>query len=103
MEFAGYDPMVYDKRIRQLKEGADEYLLEPLTVNGYEEWAGFRPMSYDDLPVIGRSGRYSNLIIAAGHGTTGMSMAPGTGKLVAGIIVGKKPFMDVSAFSADRF
>lgn len=103
MEFCGLNSISYAHRIRQIHEGANEYLSKPLAINGAEEWSGFRPMSYDDLPVIGRSARYPNLILAAGHGTTGLSMAPSTGKLVSEIIAGKKPFMDISAYSSDRF
>jgi len=103
MEFSGFDATVYEKRIRQIKNGANEYLAEPISMNGSEEWAGFRPACYDDLPIIGRPSRFANLVMAAGHGTTGISMAPGTGKLVAEIITEKEPLMDVSAFSPDRF
>lgn len=103
MEFSGYNEKVFNKSIRQIKEGANEYLSEPLTVNGGEEWAGFRPACYDDLPIIGRPSQFENLIIAAGHGSTGLSMAPGTGKLVAELIAGKKPHMNFSVFSVDRF
>ena len=103
MEFSGYDSTIYDKRIRQIRDGANEYLSEPLLLNHSEEWAGFRPMCADDIPKIGRSALYQNLVLATGHGTTGLSMAPGTGKLVAEIITDKKPFMDGKAFLPDRF
>jgi len=103
MEFSGYDLTVYDKRIQQIRAGGNDYLSEPLVIRDGEEWAGFRPTSYDDLPVIGRPYPFANLVVAAGHGTTGLSMAPGTGKLVAEIITETKPFMDISAFSPDRF
>ena len=103
MEFSGLNPSVVAKRILQIKEGANQYLSESLADNYIEEWAGFRPMCYDDLPVIGRPDRYRNLVVAAGHGTTGLSMAPGTGKLVADIIQKKEPSMDVHLFSPNRF
>jgi len=44
-----------------------------------------------------------NLMIATGHGTTGMSMAPGTGKLVAEMITGQYPHIDPAPYRITRF
>ena len=103
MEFSGFNSKVHPNRILQIRSDAEEYLSEPLEGAAIEEWTGFRPMCYDDLPIIGRSAFINNLVIATGHGSTGLSMAPGTGKLVAEIIAEKKPFMDASPFRVDRF
>ncbi|MBX2929498.1 MAG: FAD-dependent oxidoreductase [Saprospiraceae bacterium] len=52
-------------------------------------WFGFRPCTASGLPVIGRSHRHANVIIAAGHGMMGLSLAPATGKLVEELVSGK--------------
>ncbi|NIO63409.1 MAG: FAD-dependent oxidoreductase, partial [Gammaproteobacteria bacterium] len=64
---------------------------------------GMRPMVYDDLPIIGRGPNQRNLVIAAGHGMSGISMATGTGKLVSEIISGCEPHIDPTAFDVNRF
>jgi len=103
MEFSGFNSKVLPGRIRQIRSVAQEYLSEPLGDLEIEQWAGFRPMCYDDLPIIGRPAKYQNMLLATGHGSTGLSMAPGTGKLIAEILEGRKTYMDVSPFRADRF
>ncbi len=83
MEFAGYDESIRPERLQLLKDGATGYLREPYCEPVLEEWFGWRPMTYDSLPIIDRSPKYENVMIAAGHNMLGLSMAPATGKLVA--------------------
>ena len=54
-------------------------------------------------PVIGPSPRHENLWLAFGHGHTGMVAGPMTGRIVAGMITGAMPNIDVTPFGADRF
>jgi len=68
-----------------------------------EEWYGWRPMTYDSLPIIDFSPAYSNVIIAAGHNMLGLSMAPATGKLVAEMAGGNSPHIDPGPYKAGRF
>ncbi len=103
MEFSGLNFGIQAKRMRQLKTVAAEYLSRPMEEFVLEEWVGLRPMIYDDIPVIARSHLQRNLVLATGHGTTGMSMAPGTGKLVAEIITGRHPHIDPSPYTLNRF
>ncbi len=103
MEFSGYDDTIRPDRLRLLREGARPYLREPDCEPVLEEWYGWRPMTYDSLPIIDRSARYSNVVIAAGHNMLGLSMAPATGKLVAEMVTGQTPHIDPSPYRADRF
>ena len=103
MEFSGFDTQLSAHRLRNLKTAAREYLKAPLGQAGVEEWAGLRPMTYDDLPVIDRTGRFQNLFLATGHGMLGVTTAPATGKLVAELICGQPPHIDPSPFSVGRF
>ena len=88
MEFAGYDESIRPERLQLLKDGATGYLREPYCEPVLEEWFGWRPMTYDSLPIIDRSPKYENVMIAAGHNMLGLSMAPATGKLVAELVGG---------------
>jgi D-amino-acid dehydrogenase len=103
MEFSGFDTQLSAHRLRNLKTAAREYLKAPLGQAGVEEWAGLRPMTYDDLPVIDRADRFQNLFLATGHGMLGVTTAPATGKLVAELICGQPPHIDPSPFSVGRF
>jgi D-amino-acid dehydrogenase len=103
MEFSGFNSTIVAQRLRNLKNVAREYLQDPVGEPVLEEGVGMRPMTYDDLPVIDTLPRYRNLVLATGHGTTGISMAPSTGKLVAEIIVGRTPHLDPNPFSIKRF
>jgi len=60
-------------------------------------------MTYDGLPIIDRSPKYENVVIAAGHNMLGLSMAPATGKLVAELVEGASPHIDPAPYRAGRF
>lgn len=103
MEFAGYDESLDPARLRLLRDGAAAYLREPWCEPVQEEWWGWRPMVYDGKPVIDRSPVLGNVLIAAGHGMLGLSMATGTGKLVAELLGGEIPHVDPGHYSLKRF
>lgn len=103
MEFAGYDSSIRPERIRLLKDGAKDYLCEPYCEPLIEEWYGWRPMTYDSLPIIDFSPTYRNVIIAAGHNMLGLTMAPATGKLVAEMAGGSARHIDPAPYRAGRF
>jgi D-amino-acid dehydrogenase len=103
MEFCGFSSSLNAERLGALQRAAREYLVEPLGRPVQEEWSGLRPMTYDDLPVIGRAPRLSNLILATGHGMLGVTTAPATGKLVAEIVCGAPPHIDPAPFDPARF
>jgi D-amino-acid dehydrogenase len=66
-------------------------------------WTGWRPMTPDGLPVIGPSPALANVLIAAGHNMLGLSMAPATGRLVAELLTGWPPHIDLKPYAASRF
>jgi D-amino-acid dehydrogenase len=103
MEFAGYDTSLNRHRLELLKEAARRYLHEPFGEPVEEEWYGWRPMTYDGKPIIDRSPTLANVLIAAGHNMLGLSMAPGTGRLVAELLEGQKPHVDPTPYSVKRF
>jgi D-amino-acid dehydrogenase len=103
MEFAGYDATLNRRRLDILRRAARVYLHEPEAEPVHEEWWGWRPMVVDGKPIIGRVPRFENLIVAAGHGMLGLSMATGTGKLVSELLTGRAPHVDPHPYSAMRF
>ena len=65
-------------------------------------WAGLRPGSVDTRPYIGPAPGYDNLIVAAGHKRAGLQLSTGTAEVVADIILGRPPRLDLSAFEIGR-
>jgi D-amino-acid dehydrogenase len=78
-------------------------LLPGLSASKVDRWMGHRPSLPDSLPVIGRSQRAANAFLAFGHGHVGLTAAAPTGEIVADLVQGRTPFMDVRPFSAARF
>jgi D-amino-acid dehydrogenase len=102
MEFAGYDTCLNADRLRLLRESADLYLREPSSGTTLEEWWGWRPMTPDGLPLIGRLPAFDNVFLAAGHGMLGVSMAPATGKLIAELLTGQPSHIDPAPYAVSR-
>ena len=103
MEFSGYDDSLNRTRLRALERGAAEYLHEPVGPAMREQWCGWRPMVVDDVPLLGRSPRHSNLWLATGHGMMGMGMSAGTGRVVADLMLGRAPPIDPAPYAPSRF
>lgn len=103
MEFTGYDSSIPPRRIEQLRESAEHYLVAPHTDGEQQTWFGWRPMTWDSLPIIGRVPNLENACVATGHNMLGLSLATGTGKLIAEILRGQTCHIDISGFSPVRF
>ena len=73
-----------------------------LTYDSAEEWLGFRPSTPDSLPLVGEFGQ-TGIHAAFGHQHIGLTAGPKTGRLVADLISGKRPNMDLSPYDANRF
>jgi len=103
MEFAGYDTSLRQSRLDLLRAGASHYLQEPIAEPILESWYGWRPMTYDSIPIIGPSPALPNIYLAVGHNMLGLSMAPATGKLIAELLNEQKPHIDPAPYSPARF
>jgi len=64
---------------------------------------GFRPSMPDSLPVIGASRRSPDVLYAFGHGHLGLTQSAATGRLVAELVTGAIPSIDLKPFSPQRF
>lgn len=104
MEFAGYNQALNPVRLGALERAANQYLTGPIEVGDEPlQWTGWRPMSPDELPMIGFLPRYQNALIASGHGMLGLSMGPSTGLLIAELLTEKTPHIDPEYYSIQRF
>jgi D-amino-acid dehydrogenase len=105
MEISGLNSNVLIKRAEAIFKAAKSYFPNlPVSFPSKDKiWFGWRPLSPDGLPYIGRHSSYDNLIIAGGHAMLGISMAAATGKIVEEIASGKQTSMDIGAFAVERF
>ena len=100
-EFAGYDTSLNDVRCQALLKRTAELFPTVGRPANVEFWAGLRPATPSNVPLIGAT-RLSHLYVNAGHGTLGWTMACGTGKLLADIVAGRAPEIDPAPYSALR-
>ncbi|MDJ0749350.1 MAG: FAD-dependent oxidoreductase [Woeseiaceae bacterium] len=103
MEFAGFDTSIPDFRIQQLQDSARPYLRDPVGPEIVETWYGWRPMTWDSLPVVGRVPGFDNALLATGHNMLGLSLAPVTGKLIADLVAERPTDLPLEAVSPTRF
>lgn len=66
-------------------------------------WAGLRPGSPDELPLIGAVPGFSNLFIGAGHFRSGLQMSPGTATILADLLLDAAPAISLQGLTPDRF
>jgi D-amino-acid dehydrogenase len=64
---------------------------------------GLRPASADGLPVLGPLPGVANVLLATGHGPSGLQLGPYSGRLIAQCITEGAPAIDISAFGLERF
>ncbi len=71
-------------------------------VSRSEFWCGLRPMTPDGTPIVGGTA-IDNLFLSTGHGTLGWTMATGTGRVMADLISGRTPQIDMQGLTIDRY
>ena len=105
MEISGIGSPTLMKRAEAIFKAAHTYYPGlNLRFPGEEKiWHGYRPLSPDGLPYIGRHSRFNNLIIAGGHAMIGISLAAGTGKLVEELLSHKPTTIDMEGFDVERY
>ena len=77
--------------------------LPGLCTEGGTQWMGFRPSLPDSLPVIGPARASPRVLYAFGHGHLGLTQSAATGLLVAALVAGHAPPLDLAPFAAQRF
>ena len=102
IEDVGYDKTVEAETIQTLHRAAAQLVPELASAPVTESWAGLRPGSPDDLPLLGAT-ETPGIFIASGHFRNGILLAPVTARIMADLVTGKPAPMDISAFSPLRF
>lgn len=100
MEFTGPNATFDERRVDAVVRSLRRFL-DLDWEHRIETWSGARPMSPDGLPLIGRPKRWTNLVVAGGHGMWGLTLGPSTGHAVADLVVDDAP--NVSHFDPSRF
>lgn len=105
MEITGVDHSVNMNRVKGIVDSIPRFYPDmKVGIPGKENvWHGLRPCSPDGLPYIGRSERFKNVIIATGHSMMGMSLGPGTGKLVCEIASKAETSIPIQPFDPGRY
>lgn len=99
LENAGFNKSTDQETFRYLEEAAAS-LLPALRGNPpVQHWAGLRPGSPDNIPVIDRHPAWDNVYINAGHYRYGVTMAPAAAELLADLMEGKPPALDPTPYS----
>lgn len=102
VELGGLDlPPNYARADAMLKKAAE--FLPGLDISGGTQWMGFRPSLPDTLPAIGPLPGRPDVICAFGHGHLGLTQSTGTATLVADLLTGQAPAIDLAPFSPGRF
>nr|WP_202557213.1 D-amino acid dehydrogenase [Bradyrhizobium japonicum] len=101
-EISGYSSQLYDARRATLDHSLTDLFPRGGDLSKATFWSGLRPMTPDGPPVIGPT-QYGNLHLNTGHGTLGWTMSCGSGRVLADMLSGKKPEVDVSALTVDRY
>jgi D-amino-acid dehydrogenase len=95
----GTDPVRTNALIRAAAQALGSFRDRPAITT----WRGLRPATPDGLPMLGRSSTVDNLIIATGHGMTGIVLAPITAKIVTALWAGSPTGYDLNLTRPDRF
>lgn len=105
MELAGIDETINPRRIKGIVRAVPDYFpaFKESDFAEIQPWRGLRPCSPDGLPYIGRTRRWKNLTIAAGHAMMGLSLAPATGQIIASTLSGEPSPIPLALFNPDRF
>jgi D-amino-acid dehydrogenase len=101
-ELAGYDLALRPARLRALAFVIRDLFPQAADVGGAEYWTGLRPMTPDNAPVIGAT-PYPNLFLNTGHGTLGWTMSNGSARVLADLLSGRKPEIDLDGLTLARY
>lgn len=101
-EFAGLDRPPNMRRAHVLLKHAQR-MFPDLKTDAMTEWMGQRPSTPDYVPVIGAATRCRNAFYAFGHGHLGLVGGAPSGRIIADLVAGRTPAIDVTPYRPDRF
>ena len=101
-ELTGYDLSLRPSRCDTIKHVLHDLFPDAGDLSRAEYWCGLRPMTPDNPPILGTT-IYKNLFLNTGHGTLGWTMACGSGKIIADLVSGHQPEIDMDGLTLARF
>ncbi|AOY01135.1 D-amino acid dehydrogenase [Jeongeupia sp. USM3] len=101
-EVAGFDLRIRPERIAVLKRVTTELFPDAGDLSEVEAWTGLRPMTPDGTPLVGASG-VPGLWLNTGHGTLGWTMACGSARLLADLMLGRPAALPAADYSPARY
>ena len=102
VELAGLDAAPDFRRARVLVRHAQR-AVPGLEVKDASEWMGHRPALPDTIPIISPSSKMQGVWYATGHGHLGLTYSATTARLIADMVTGAKPAVDMTPFRIDRY
>jgi glycine oxidase len=103
LEDAGFDLTVHALDILTLNAQAIKLLPALAEAEFLESWSGLRPATQDGLPILGPAPRQPRYLLATGHFRNGILLAPATAHVVAQLLTGESPTLDLTPFTPSRF
>ena len=101
-ELTGWDTALDPVRVEPLISNAKSLFPAASNYTDVKPWCGLRPATPDSVPILGRTS-IGNLFLNTGHGTLGWTMATGSARIIADLISGRSPEIDISGLGLDRF
>lgn len=101
-EISGYDRSLHPARRATLEHSVGDLFPKGGALENATFWSGLRPMTPDGPPIIGATS-IGGLFLNTGHGTLGWTMSCGSGRVLADVISGKTPDIDISALGLGRY
>lgn len=101
-EDAGFDTRATPRGVRDLLDEALRLCPVLATAEVESAWAGLRPGSLDSRPYIGSVPGYANAFAATGHKRAGLQLSTATAEVVADLVIGRPPRVDLAPFRLDR-
>jgi glycine oxidase len=98
LEDAGFDKSTDDATRQRLRLEAAELLPALAAVQPVRHWAGLRPGSPDNIPVIDRHADFDNVFVNTGHYRYGVTMAPAAAELLVSLMEGTPPALDPAPY-----
>lgn len=98
LEDTGFDKAIDDATCRRLHEEAAALLPQLAGRQPVQRWAGLRPGSPDNVPVIDRHPDFDNVFVNTGHFRYGVTMAPASAELLADLMAGRPPALDPAPY-----
>lgn len=103
VERVGFDARATDDARKRLYVAAVDFVPALSETVIEAQWAGLRPGSPDDVPLIGAHPQIQGLYLSIGHYRNGLTMAPASARLIADIILGRPPILDPAPYAPGRF